>query len=207
MPICNDCIQPCACVLSDLLTYGLTGVEENEFGLLRVDGKGTPGDPFTISFPNSEEYRPLAGELLYSPYSLSSGTAAEPPTALVVYQSPDTVYVVVPTATNTNIVQRTQSVLFVGASVEFTANATGERYIAIQQLGGIATREISRAHSDGTSAQNHRLSTTAIAFHPDTTANIQPISSPKYTIFKILIYQNSGAAMNINLVKFWSVSL
>lgn len=207
MPICNDCIQPCACVLSDLLTYGLTGVEETEFGLLRVDGKGTAGDPFTISFPNSEEYRPLAGELVYAPYTLGSGTFTEPPTATVVYQSPGTLFLVVPTPTNTNIVQPTQSVLFVGATVEFSSNATGERGISLRQSGGVATTEIARAHSDGSSLQNHRLSVTGVAFHPLTALNLQPISSPKYTIFSIFIYQSSGADMNINTVKFWTVSL
>lgn len=208
MPICNECLQPCACVLSDLLTFNGIIIEESEFGLLRVDGKGTPGDPFTISFPNSEEYRPLVGEIAFNSFS-SSGADTIPSNGMVlIYQSPGNMFLnIFPVSGIQNIVQRTQSVLFIGATVEFAANATGQRTLSIRQEGGSTPIEVARAFCDGTSAQAHRLSASGIAFHAVTTEFIQPLTSPKYTVFSIVVRSETGGALTVNTLKFWTVSL
>lgn len=205
------CTTPCTCTFADDGIRELNGSYVVNTGEGRrntvVDGEGTVEDPYTISFIDSEFFRPDVGEFTHPNQAVPNNVYAmlnfDSSAGQVVYESPGTVFSGLEQGSNSGEFTAFGFFQFVGATATFNANTTGSRKIVIAYTDLIVTQVIAAATSDSPAED---LTLSCSGFYP---GRFVPGSSPVgYSTFKVIIvWQDSGAALGLTNLKFWVGSL
>lgn len=200
------CTTPCTCVFADDGIREVNGTYVVNTGEGRrntvVDGSGTAADPYTISFIDSEFYRPPVGEFTYPDQSAANASydlldfGLGP--GIVIYESPET-FIFRLDLGEIGEVTVLGFFQFVGATATFNGNTTGTRKIIILER----TDVIAGATSDSPA---EALTLSCSGFYPGTfaPAPFQPVG---YSSFSVKVWQDSGGDLGLTSLKFWTGSL
>lgn len=196
------CTTPCTCIFAD---DGIKVINNNyvvNTGEGRrntvVDGSGTVSDPYTISFIDSEFYRPNAAEIGYPPQTANTGGEDDFQGGFVVYQTPE-VIITSPTADFT-----VKGFFYVvGATVEFAANTTGTRKIYIYTNDSPSLGPLHHIAAATADAPAESFTMSCSGFWPgkfDDSGNTPVLGVSR---FLVRVFQDSGGPLGISNMKFW----
>lgn len=207
----GGCTSPCSCVVADdgIKVIGESYVVNTGEGRRNtvVSGQGTAADPYTVSFIDSEFYRPDAGEFTY-PNQVEDSSLTQTGTLLdfidgpgvVVYQQLGTIFFNISLGDSGDFSVK-GFFQIVGASVEFTGNTTGTRKILIMYDDGTNARMIAGNVSD---APTENLTLSASGFYPgrfsQSPDGVHPVG---FSLFTVRVYQDSGNSLAVSNLKFW----
>lgn len=208
MPHQCGCVTPCNCIMEED-GYWAERPQDGRRNTI-LSGSGTPNDPFTISFMQSEFFRPSAGELVPSslPIVLASGSndSITQSEVTVSYQTPGEIFInfalnpVILTALIGNF-------MLVGASAAFAAsNTTGTRSIGIgtNHPFTAVTRFVTSSEQGGSSTRSSYVQASGFASgNLDKTGLLSGITDSKIAPFSLTIFQSSGGPIDVTQVKFW----
>lgn len=209
MAINCGCVTPCNCVFADDGVVEVNGSYVVNTGQGRrntvVSGDGSINNPITVSFIDSEFFRPEAGEFTFTNQSESSGSYEEldfvAGPANIIYQTPTDIF-------NTLISTIAFTVKgffqFFGATAVFQSNTTGTRKLIISYDDGNLEQAAAGMTVD---APSESLTLTASGFYPglfQPNASTPPVGFSK---FRVYVWQDSGSALNLSNIKFWVGSL
>jgi hypothetical protein len=173
-----------------------------------VTGNGTLSDPWTVSFIDSVQYRPVAAEIRYPDRSLDGIQTLNGEGITVVYKtSPNnkTVFVGYPTPTSPSMIV-SGNYFIVGAAAEFQANADAGTKKAISIRAAHATLGfiiIAGAVTAGLTTEDMIL--TASGYSPGLFGDELVASGfgPRTQAFTVAIRETTAGALNIKKLKFW----
>lgn len=204
------CSTPCGCVMADdgIKVIGDSYVVNTGEGRRNtvVSGTGTVSNPYTVSFIDSEFFRPEAGEFsfpnqdvtnnAYDLLDFSNGPG------VVAYQTPHTIFLRLEGGGLGDFTVK-GFFQFVGASVEFANSTVGARKIVISYVDGANVRTFAGNTSE---APGESLTLSTVGFFP---GRFSPsITHPVgFSEFKVHVWQDSGGNMSITNLKFWVGSL
>lgn len=208
----NGCQNPCNCTFFD---DGVVQLGSGDYVLNSgkgrrntvVSGKGTIKDPITVSFIDSEFFRPEAGEYTFPDQEADlEDTYVNffPATGVVVYQTPGKVFGSLDeTFTPFNFSRTVKGFYQIfGASATFSADSTGARRIAI--LNNDTSQNILAASTVDAGSESQTISCTG--FHPGVFAHFGALK-PGYPFYMVRVYQNTGGTLQLTNLKFWVGSL
>ena len=209
MPTCNECKNPCNCVIEEDGPYANRPNDGRRS--TTVKGNGTAGDPYVISFMQSREYLPASGQITASNVPTVSGTAgivtvnnSDP---VITWESPDRVFAFFPTGSDfTYVFERFN---MVGATVTFAAHATGTRRLAIfgTKIDG-TDFFIAGDQQLGNSSRPTVLSASGFSAGVVADSSLEPAAiNPRINGFGVGVYQNSGTALPISTLTFWVTTI
>lgn len=207
----SGCQNPCNCTFFDdgVVRVGDAYVLDSGKGRRNtvVSGEGTVEDPYTVSFIDSEFYRPDAGEYTYP----NQDAVVEdhlvgffPADGVVVYQTPSVVFGGLSEDVNPLIANRIAKGFFqvFGASATFSASTTGTRKIYIHD--NHTEQNILASNTVDAGSENQTLSCTG--FHPGVFTTFGN-STPGYPTYIVRVFQSSGGTLPLTNLKFWMGSL
>lgn len=207
MPTCNECLTPCNCT-----------IEEDGFWANRpqdgrrnvvVEGSGTLLDPITISFMQSEFFRPEAAEVQAPTKSVptNDNTPVDADDYTVtVYQTPHQVLI---KAVGVFVQPLTafHNYWIVGASATFPANATGERMIEIGTDNADLVGSVRIAGNVQTAVAGASSVLSCAGFTPGLLLpefSLEGFLYKKAAPIQVALFQTSGGApMNVTQIKLW----
>ena len=212
MPQCG-CTSPCNCSFSEDGYWA----ERSQDGRRNtvVSGMGTPNDPFTVSFIQSEFFRPSAGELKGTGLSTTSGStfAPTPADVISVYQSPETVMISIPFGSSLALTTIFGNYFVMGASATFAANATGLRRLVLlapSPMGPVVgfERAVTGVEQNGHATRPTVLS--VAGFYSgmlEKDSILDGVGAAQIAPVRLEVFQNSGSSLTLTEVKFWAVMI
>lgn len=214
MPTCGQCNNPCTCLVSEDGFFANRPTDGRANTV--VTGRGTPSEPFTVSFVQSEFYRPESGELKQTNTFVlpdNSVNNVSPTTGFTfgsVYQSPGSVFVSFTPVGSSVLTGSFGHFKYLGASATFSANATGIRYMSIigsnpwNLIDYVVAGNSSLGDSVGPSVLNCAGFTPGV-FDPSGLAPI--FSNTGIQAWGVGIWQTSGGNLNVTDIKFWMTTI
>lgn len=204
---CNACKNPCNCVVSDdgaiILDGSYNFLDNPSRRNSVVSGNGTLANPYTVSFIDSEFYRPVVGEAVTPVQSITDSDLnfVDLASGTVIYSSPT------PASLSLRDDEALVFGLFlvVGITVTFTGSTTGVRKIAILEISaeGNVNRVIG---SSSCSADTEDLTLNASGFTMGRLVG-DLVNIVQFNRFSIAVQQSSGGALNISSASLWIASV
>lgn len=205
------CTTSCTCVFADdgIVRIGDSYVMNSGKGRRNtvVSGQGSIQDPYTVSFIDSEFYRPDAGEYNFADHQSTIeleilSFSPDPPT--VIYETPGVVFTGL--TENFSPISPIRGVKgffqVVGASAEFSADTTGVRKLMIVYLD--AVQHIIASNTVDAGAETQTLSCTG--FNPGRFAPVG-VNQTGFPNYMVRVFQNTGGTLQLTRLKFWMGSL
>lgn len=203
---CAQCRTPCTCVVADdgIIVANNSYVLNSGKGRRStvVSGTGTAANPYTVSFIDSEFYRPQAGEFQYPDQNAASidGDLLDftNGAGVVSYQTPNTIFFNIASGMLGDF-STFGFFQVVGASATFASNTTGSRSIRIE-AGSQSSTYIVAGYTTDVPAEDFTLS--CAGFFPGLFTSV-PSSPIGFTTIKVRVSQDSGGTLALTNIKFW----
>lgn len=217
MPTCGgsgsaNCTDACACLITEDGFFA-NRPQDGRANTV-VTGNGTPEDPFTVSFMQSEFYQPASQEIISNNTKSvlhNTSTALAQSTGVTfttVYQSPNAVFVAFPVAAPV-LAAAFGEFKVVGASVTFQTSSLGARYMSI-----IGQRFDAQDYIiAGSSCIGHTGGSAVLACSGwsngifDDTNLLPTISNTRLMAWGVGVWQTSTVTLSVSNIKFWMSSI
>lgn len=207
MPLCNSCLTPCNCLVTEDGFRAGRGTEDGRRNTV-VTGVGTTENPFVIQFQMSGEYRPPSGEVRITDEATLSGIGDLVDSGISIYwDSPNSIFTFRPNNGLTALLTGTYHM--VGASASFAPAPGGVRRLTI-----FGVDEGGNSYYMAGDTQNGNATKSTICTTSGFSAGILTPSALVATVFSntkinawaVGLFQSAGVAINVQ-VKFWVVTV